>query len=63
MQQSIHNNILDNPIQCCEDIVLKGIFVNSLTKDSIRLCRLDGKNQVNILAGIAQVLDELPETV
>ena len=49
--------------ECEQFIKEKGIFVNSLTKDSIRLYVLDGKNRVRILAGTAQILEALPETV
>ncbi|GAB5491394.1 MAG: hypothetical protein Phog2KO_16090 [Phototrophicaceae bacterium] len=49
--------------ECEQFIAEKGIFVNSLTKNSIRLYKLDGKTQVRILAGTAQILEDLPETI
>ncbi|MEO1289595.1 MAG: ABC transporter permease subunit [Chloroflexota bacterium] len=41
----------------------KGIYVNSLVEASMRLYILDGKTSVKIVAGSAEVLDYMPESV
>jgi|GEM_PF-3224432 len=41
----------------------KGIYINSLTEDSMRLYVIEGKSSVKIVAGTAQILEELPDNL
>lgn len=50
-------------IECEQFVQEKSIYINDLTKDALRLYVLDGKTTVKILAGTAQILDELPHNL
>lgn len=44
-------------------VVEKGIYINSLTEDTMRLYVIEGQSSVKIVAGTAQILDVLPDSV